>query len=194
MRSIFSRLAQAIVLMTLVTFLTTASAAAPRKQPSVEIFVFPGVQTANMPRIGLDKILDDVEFVSMNGDQTQWRNVFRGTWSNSSEQLLARIDGAISANTRWSPVRAEAGERSTSVWIFQGQDRPGLEGNAGNRARLLESWQGVGHGDRSKDSAGLASGADDFPGTSMPSLPYLRARGLHKCAELRLLARSPFFL
>jgi hypothetical protein len=82
-----------------------------------------------MPRIGLDKILDDVEFVSMDGDRTQWRDVFRGTWKNSPEQLLARINGAISANSQWSPVPVEGGGSSTSVWVFKdktGQDWKGV--------------------------------------------------------------------
>jgi len=128
MKSLFSRLAQAVVLMTMFVFLSAGSAyaAAPHKQPNVEIFVFPGT---NMPRIGLDKILDDVEFVSMDGDRTQRRDVFRGTWKNSPEQLLARINGAISANTQWSPVPVEGGGRSTSVWVFtdkRGQDWKGV--------------------------------------------------------------------
>src|ERR1700719_1329427 len=126
MRSLF-RLAQAVVLMSLFVFLAAGSAgAAPRKQPNVAIFVFPGT---NMPRIGLDKILDDVEFVSMDGDRTQQRDVFRGTWKNSPAQLLARINGAISANTQWSPVPVEGGGGSTSVWVFtdkRGQDWKGV--------------------------------------------------------------------
>jgi len=127
MRSFFSRLAQAMVLMSLFVFLSAGSAgAAPRKQPNVDIFVFPGT---NMPRIGLDKILDDVELVSNDGDRTQRRDVFRGTWTNSPEQLLDRIDGAISANTHWLPVSAEGGEHTTSVWFFRdkaGQDWKGM--------------------------------------------------------------------
>lgn len=82
----------------------------------------------NMPRISLDKILENLELVSMHGDRNQWGDVFRGTWKCSSEQLLARIDDAISVSTQWSRVNESHGN-ATSVWHFQdksGQDWKGV--------------------------------------------------------------------